>query len=194
MVSSLIVDELQPTATGIRFRSGPLVIDAACSERDRDELLAAGLPGEVAISISLDLVGHSLIPSCFAFASDARRGLFISLTKIKGIGKQSAVAVLDCGEVDDTLRAAVSKDDGYFAPVPGLGKAKIALVIAELTKGYQGMLPEAIEAPVAALVEAREALVSGGAPPLQAELELLAALEAAPTPPKSAEAWLALLS
>lgn len=194
MIRSLRVSDIQPLAKGVTLTVGPLLIEASCSERDAEQLLARELPVEVATLVSFDLVGRDLVASCFAFSDHERRDLYNALTQIKGIGNHSAIAVLDCGEVGDTLRAAASKDSAYFAPVPGLGKAKIALVIDKLASRYQGMLPDPIPSPVQALVEAREALVASGQAADDAELALIEAMKAAPTAPKDAESWLALLS
>lgn len=193
MFRSLTISAADPDGAGLVLHAGPLTVFASCSERDRDVLLEKSFPCQVPIVVNLSVTGHSLIPSCYAFASIQRRDLFQALTEIKGIGTTSALSVLDCGEPSDTLRAAAGEDSAYFAPVPGLGKAKIGLVISKLAQRYAGLLPDPIDAPVSALVEAREALVAAGKNDEEAEIALIRALSEAASTPKTAEAWLQLL-
>lgn len=193
MIYSLKASLISSSSSGIVISASPFSLEALCSERDKEELLEWDYNYEVPVVISWDLNGRSLASSCFAFSNFERRELFIALTNIKGIGKLSALAVLDCGEVSDTLRAVVSNDLNYFSPVPGLGKAKTSLVISKLAAKYKGLLPDAIEAPISALVEAREALVLQGMNADIAEINLIKSLENCASVPKTGEKWLDLL-
>lgn len=193
MLDAFLVDDLEARDGSLVARCGRALLIFEASPRDIDELCSRGFPTEVYTQIEVDLsVPSSATLVALAFSTPDRRRLYRDVVSIKLIGRASALAVLDSGEVRDTLRAVAGADLGYFQSVPGLGKKKAEAVIAGLKVRYQGYLPKAIKAPVLLLVEARDALVGGGEDPAVAEARLLAALEDG-AKPTSAEAWLELL-
>ena len=121
----------------------------------------------------LEIDGDRLArPVLVGFASEERRILYGNLRSLPGIGRRSALAVLDCGENLDILRAVSGADDEFFRQVPGLGAKRIEALIANLRKSYEGALPRPLDVPVAAWVEARDALESEGLSRSEAEEKL----------------------
>jgi Holliday junction resolvasome RuvABC DNA-binding subunit len=178
----------EPTDTGIAVQLGRWQLVFATSTHDRT-LLCDSDECDIYCELEFDLNSGTL--HALAFADEKRRSLYRALRSVPGIGRTSAFAVLDAGEVIDTLRAVAANDGNYFRQVPGLGPKKIAAVIASLGKRYKGSLPRSIPAPVALLVEAREALIQQGFSEGKAE-ELL--LGVADDKIKSAEEWLGRLA
>src|ERR1035437_1114512 len=113
---------------GVCLRCGDITFFAECPHRDTDRLVRE----HDAIPVQLEMADDTMI--LVAFSSSERRKLYRALRAISGIGRRSALLVLDCGEVIDTLRAASGRDHDYFHEVPGLGKARIGAIIAELEK------------------------------------------------------------
>ena len=165
-----------------------------CARRDSehlvhlsaDHLLSAGTTIPVLVELSdetIFLVG---------FSSPDRRELYRALRGVSGIGRRSAILVLDCGEATDTLRAVAGKDVGYFQNVPGLGKAKIGAIFLELAKRYRDTLPAPLPLPVSMWVDARDGLIQTGQTFEASEHLLRNATTAMDTHPASAEELLAL--
>lgn len=111
-------------------------------------------------------------PLLLGFSSERRRDLYLLLRSLSGIGRKSALLVLDCGETVDILRAAAGEDSLFFQQVPGLGKKRIEDLLSNLQKKYKGQLPQRLPVPVTEWVEARTALLRSGIDFRQAE-ELL---------------------
>jgi Holliday junction resolvasome RuvABC DNA-binding subunit len=187
MLDRLRAERAELCEGGVRVAVGPVTLLFTCATRDGSRLATCSEP-ELICQVEFDQDG----PHAICFADEERRGLYRALRSVNGIGRASALAVLDCGEVSDTLRAVTGADNAYFRAVPGLGKTRIAAVLAELGSRYRTALPAPLSVPVGWLVEAREALASGGADAFTAELALLAALRE--QTPDSIEAWLDLLA
>ena len=152
MLDALIADEVTLTETGVAARCDKLVYRVECAQRDAERL--AG--GEATVLTEVEMSDDTVV--LVGFSSEERRRLYRALRAVSGIGRRSALLVLDCGEVIDTLRAVAAKDTSYFRGVPGLGKARIDAVITQLAKRYRGALPNPLPLPVCVWVEARDAL------------------------------------
>jgi hypothetical protein len=202
MLDALIAEEVTATEYGVAARCGPLVYRVECAHRDAERLRALSLatagrerhsllePPSVNISVLVELADETVI--VVGFSSTERRKLYRALRAVAGIGRRSALLVLDCGEVIDTLRAVVGKDSSYFQGVTGLGKARVSAIIIELEKRYKEALPKALPLPVLMWVEARDALLYSGLGPQAAEELLRKAIADLETLPRSAEALLTL--
>jgi Holliday junction resolvasome RuvABC DNA-binding subunit len=154
---------------------GPLVLSLQCSQRDCQELSRRGA-GTVYCHLEVDQAQGHL--RCLAFASEERRTLYMHLRGVPGVGRVSALAVLDTGEVIDVLRAVSGREEEFFSQIPGLGPKRARAVIEHLRRRYSAVLPRALEnASVADFVVAREVLVHRGFPLEQADLLLLEVLE-----------------
>lgn len=188
MIDRLRSDCVRPSAEGVTAQVGPVQLALLCASRDRDRLAEQEGTADVVCELEFDLQQGAL--ELLAFADEERRALYRALRAVSGVGRVTAFAVLDAGEVLDTLRAVAGADSNYFKNVSGLGAKRIASVCEELGRRY-GHLPAAIEAPVAMLVDAREAMIAAGYSALEAENALLG-LARDGKPVKSAEAWLEL--
>lgn len=111
-------------------------------------------------------------PVLIGFASERRRDMYLLLRSLSGIGRKSALLILDCGETVDILRAAAGTDAGFFKQVPGLGQKRIGDLVKSLQKKYGGQLPQALPLPVEEWVEARRALMQSGMNETEAESAL----------------------
>jgi Holliday junction resolvasome RuvABC DNA-binding subunit len=189
MLDQFRADSVQPASGGIAVDVGAYRFLFACSGRDRDHLSQAALPAQVYCQVEFDLQTGTI--HALAFSDEERRDLYRALREISGIGRASAFAVLDAGELLDTLRAVAGDDIPYFKAVPGLGPKKITAVLKALSRRYGGRLPQPVDVSVALLVEARDALLLEGLSAAAAERLLLAALGSGV---KSAEEWVARAS
>lgn len=188
MLDQFLATQLDLAPGGVVAGAGAWRFAFLSSTRDSDQLVDADRPVLIWCELELDLQQGTL--QALAFSSEERRALYRALRAIGGIGRRSAFAVLDAGEVIDTLRAVAGNDTDYFKPVPGLGPKKIAGVLDSLGKRYGGHLPQPLPVSVALLVEARDALVQEGYPIAQAEQMLITALGTLPSPIRTSEAWL----
>lgn len=176
MIDALVADLLYPRAGGLRAVCGPLSLALDCPSNDSERLLADADP---VIWTILEIDGDRVAtPVLVGFASEERRRLYENLRALPGIGRRSALMVLDCGENLDILRAVSAGDKEFFRQVPGLGSKRIDGLIANLRKSYEAALPRPLHVPVAVWVEARSALESRGMPAAEAE-RLLADAEGA---------------
>jgi Holliday junction resolvasome RuvABC DNA-binding subunit len=194
MLDALLVNRIAARTGGIQAWAGGLGLAVACAGRDAQFLLSQACPFELPVELEIVLDGtNSAQMTLLGFASEARRSLYRAVKAVTGIGRESALAVLDSGELPDILRAVASDDQAFFRSVPGLGRKRVEALVEALSARFSSLMPDPIKAPVAALVEARDALVAGGEPDLSAEARLLAALKQAAKPPRTGEQWLALL-
>jgi Holliday junction resolvasome RuvABC DNA-binding subunit len=177
MVDAIAADQIRPLAGGVRAMTGSIVWAVLTSERDAHNLEEANLPAIIFTELETSEDTISLV----GFANEERRDLYRALRQINGIGRRSALMVLDCGEVRDVLRAVVAKEDEFFRHVPGLGKKRIELLIGQLSRAYQGALPRELKISVAVWVEARDGLLSLGIDESAAELFLERAAESDPS-------------
>lgn len=181
MLDALIADDISERPGGVRARCGSLVLSVDCPERDREHLIALEAPA--VIWAQLEARDEEFMIA--GFSSHERRELYRALRRIPGIGRRSALAVLDCGEELDILRAVAAKDAAFFRSVPGLGAKRIGAVIGELASRYEGALPQPLAIPVAWFVEARDGLRAAGVGAEEAERRLARVLSRAR--PSSAE-------
>lgn len=194
MLDALFVDRICAREGGVQAWAGGLGLAVACAGRDVQFLLDQACPFALPVELEIVLDGtNSAQMTLIGFGSEARRSLYRVVKTVTGIGRESALGVLDAGELPDVLRAVASGDKAFFRPVPGLGPKRVDALVEALSTRFSSLMPEPIEAPVAALVEAREALVAAGEGDLAAEARLLAALRTAGRPPRDGEQWLALL-
>jgi Holliday junction resolvasome RuvABC DNA-binding subunit len=174
MLDAVVADQLRLREGGIQAVCGHWVLALDCAGRDAEQLMRLEHPviwTEVTISDeTIILIG---------FADAERRELFRALRRVSGIGRRSALLVLDLGDVLDILRAVAGGDRGYFRGIPGLGDRRIEAVVNELRRRYQRDLPQTLPIPVAVWVEARDALVAGGEDAERAERLLAAVAEPA---------------
>jgi Holliday junction resolvasome RuvABC DNA-binding subunit len=183
MYEAVIAQEITFAPDGVLLRAGHLVYFAECSNRDAERLAAQSGDQTVLCQVELTEEAQHMV----VFASEERRKLYRALRKVSGIGRRSAILVLDCGEVIDTLRAVSGKDSTYFRGVPGMGPKRIEAVVAELEKAYKEAIPHPLPVPVMMWVEARDALMQQGLQVREAELKLRVGMEQATTLPKSSE-------
>jgi Holliday junction resolvasome RuvABC DNA-binding subunit len=170
VIDALLPDIVRPHEDGLRVVFPGYSLAVTCPSRDAEWLL--GQSGEPILTL-VEIDGDRLAtPVLLGFASEGRRRLYRVLRDLPGIGRRSALNVLDCGETTDILRAVSGEDGEFFRQVPGLGNKRIEALIARLRKSYQGSLPEALPVAVREWVEAREALIGSGMSYIEAEEEL----------------------
>lgn len=136
---------------GVVFWTGPVAMKAGCSSRDGERIIETGL-------LYLRMFVNEETALLCAFSDQERRDLFNILLKVKGIGVKTALLVLDLGERSDILRASISEDRAFFREIPGIGKARLALVFSSLQKLPS---PPPTEISVTDWVRARESLGEG---------------------------------
>lgn len=186
VIDALIAESIIAHEGGISVVCGPVIFDVQASSRDIEILEEAEVPCPVYCRMEtsddqIDIVG---------FSHPSRRELYLMLRTVKGIGRRSALMILDCGEVTDTLRAVSGQDENYFSGIPGLGQKRIDLVLTTLGKGYKS-LPNPLPLPVAVWVEARDALLSRGVS--DAESVLMEAISNQENVPETTQALLDLV-
>lgn len=167
-----MIDVLSPPRTALRegglraiWESWALAIEAP--SRDSARIVESDNP---VIWTVVEIEGERPAePLLLGFSSEARKGLYLLLRSLSGIGRKSAFLVLDCGGTTDILRAAAGEDADFFKQVPGLGAKRIADLIGSLQKKYRGNLPQALPVPVREWIEARDALVQSGRSEREAE-------------------------
>lgn len=93
-------------------------------------------------------------PVAFAFATPERRELFFQLLAISGIGVESALLILELGELELILWAVAGEDREFFTAIPGLGPARINALISEIGKRFT--LPEPLPITVNVFAELRQ--------------------------------------
>lgn len=185
VIDALVAESVIAREGGVSVVCGPVIFDVQTSSRDSDSLEAGDMPCPVYCRMETSDDQISLV----GFSHPARRDLYLMLRTVKGIGRRSALMILDCGEVTDTLRAVAGQDEDYFSGIPGLGQKRIAAVLAALGKGYTS-LPNPLPLPVAVWVEARDALSARGV--VDAETVLMEAIASSSETPKTAQDLLAL--
>jgi Holliday junction DNA helicase RuvA len=82
----------------------------------------------------------------FGFADETRRGTFLELLKVEGIGPKAAVKIMGGIGQEDLERALETEDVGRLEAVPGLGKKTAQKMILAL----KGKLTHFTAAPPAA--------------------------------------------
>jgi Holliday junction resolvasome RuvABC DNA-binding subunit len=185
MLDAFTAQQIEPTPDGVLAWVGGFRFAFSSSERDRDQMVSAGGNEPCACEIEFDVENGRIV--ALAFASVERRALYRELRLITGIGRVTALAVLNAGGLLDTLRAVAGEDAAYFKPVPNLGPKRIATVLGELRRHYLSQLPRPLDMPVGLLVEARDALVASGQDAFEAEQVLLGCWR---TTIRTAEQWL----
>jgi len=188
VIDALIVDSVINRPHGVVVSCGPVLFDIEASGRDSDALEDKELPCPVYCRVELSDDKASLV----GFSDPDRRELYLTLRTVKGIGRRSALMILDCGEVRDTLRAVAGDDHDYFSGIPGLGAKRIDAVLTKLGKGYHHSLPNPLPLPVSCWVEARDSLLSEGKE--NAEEILINAVSGLSEVPQTASELLALAS
>jgi Holliday junction DNA helicase RuvA len=121
----------------------------------------------------------------FGFTTAEERTMFDRLVAVSGVGPRLALAVLTTFTTSQLYSIVMAEDDKNMATVPGVGKKTAKRLILELKSVFakdKGFVPVDIGAvPVAAaasarsssaLDECREALLSMGFSPQEAELAL----------------------
>lgn len=121
----------------------------------------------------------------FGFTTAEERTMFDRLVAVSGVGPRLALAVLSTFTTSQLYSLVMAEDDKNMATVPGVGKKTAKRLILELKSVFakdKGFVPVDIGAvPVAAaasarsssaLDECREALLSMGFSPQEAELAL----------------------
>lgn len=121
----------------------------------------------------------------FGFTTAEERTMFDRLVAVSGVGPRLALAVLSTFTTSQLYSIVMAEDDKNMATVPGVGKKTAKRLILELKSVFakdKGFVPVDIGAvPVAAaasarsssaLDECREALLSMGFSPQEAELAL----------------------
>lgn len=128
----------------------------------------------------LELVVRDDALDLYGFATSDEKRLFTELTRVNGVGPQSALAILSALAVKDFLRAVEAGDIKSICMARGVGRKLAQRVILEL-KGALAMEEESAPAtPHAA--EAEEALVALGYSRREARTRLQKACEKGDTP------------
>jgi Holliday junction resolvasome RuvABC DNA-binding subunit len=99
-------------------------------------------------------------PEMIGFSDSDSRELYEALRRISGIGRKSALAALESGSWQDTLRAVAARDERWLCDLPGIGKAKAATIVKHLTSKYGSALPAPLPVPLRDWIAAREDLMS----------------------------------
>jgi len=89
----------------------------------------------------------------YGFASDERRGTFLELLKVEGIGPKAAVKIMGGIGQEELEQALETEDLARLEAVPGLGKKTAQKMILAL-KGRLAMAKAVPETPYGDLVEA----------------------------------------
>lgn len=152
MLDSFTTEAVEASERGVIARVGVFAFDVECSERDAGRLEAGS---RIYCQMETDDGDFHLV----GFASDSRRALYRALRRVSGVGRRSALVVLDCGEVIDILRAVAGGDGAFFRSVPGVGEKRICAIIKELEKRFRGGLPSPIPVAVSDWITARDAIL-----------------------------------
>lgn len=166
MIAAVFGEKLIAVEDGLQVVSGTLVYHILCSNRCSYQLRAlhaqnaqgTELGQPVAISTRMEVDDSSIV--LVGFSTRQRKDLYEKLRSVPGIGRSSALAILDCGEEIDTLRAISSSDVAYFKEVPRLGIKKIETLIETFQRKHSGALPAEISVPVRQWVIARDQLIA----------------------------------
>lgn len=178
MIDALVADAVFARPGGLRASCDHLCLAVEAPERDAAQLLESEADQVVVFTV-LEIEGDRISePVLVGFASEERRELYRVLRSLPGIGRRSALNVLDCGDKLDILRAVSGSDRDFFRAVPGLGPKRIAAVIETLATHYEGALPEPLPIAVTDWVQLREALVAAGDSPAEAERRMWAEIDA----------------
>lgn len=160
MIDAVMIDDASAAPGGVSGRMGAFWLHLHTSGRDAERILAHTGPVRVDTQMEFDVTSGEL--TLYGFASPEGKVLYQALRGVKGIGAQTAMAVLDAGEPVDVLRAVAASDVRFLTRVPGLGPARAKLLVAALRDRYGAVLPQPLPVDTAAWVEARETLISGG--------------------------------
>ena len=153
----------------------------------RAQALLLGMPAPqrvlIEVQIAMNATGASGRFVAYGFADEVERLLFRSACTTRGVGPETALALLEAGEALDIARAVAADEVGFFTRVPGLGPKRAATLITQLRLLLGDTLPATLPVPVHSWVEARDALLARGADPSGAEAALhAAAAQGARTP------------
>lgn len=177
VIDALVADAIYPREGGLRVSCGHMSLAIECSERDAEAALALD-PDAIVIFTVFEIDGDRIsTPVLVGAVSETRRELYQVLRELRGIGRRSALNILDCGEKVDILRAVAGDDREFFAAVPGLGPKRIAALAETLARHYDGAMPKPLPIPVSDWVTIRDALITAGMSWEVAETEIAAALE-----------------
>jgi Holliday junction DNA helicase RuvA len=139
-------NSIRGTITGksedtLRLLTGGIEWDITVPRTDLDSLPAGGEEGQ----IFTWLYHREDQMRLFGFADEVRRGTFLELIKVDGIGPRQAVKIMGGIAQDELQRALDGEDIGRLEMVPGLGKKTAQKMILTL-KGKlatQGVRPKA---------------------------------------------------
>ena len=107
----------------------------------------------------------------YGFAEPAERELFVQLLGVSGVGPKVALAIVSGSPPGELRRAIALEDTARFQAIPGIGKKTAQRVVLEL-KEKLGIDADVFEPRREGELEAREALVSLGFSPAEADLAL----------------------
>lgn len=170
MLDVIAPPKVYPREGGLRASWGSWALAVEVPRLDSEKIAAMEEP---VIWTVVEIDGERLAhPILLGFVSERRRDMYLLLRSLSGIGRKSALLVLDCGQTVDILRAAAGNDSSFFKQVPGLGQKRIGDLIQSLQKQYGGQLPQALPLPVEEWIEARHALVQSGMSETEAEAAL----------------------
>jgi Holliday junction resolvasome RuvABC DNA-binding subunit len=167
MIDAFVADKVYPTSDGIRAQIGPLSLLVQSPSRDAEKISTKDNP---VIFTVLEIEGERIsTPVLVGLATERRRSLYKILRGLKGIGRRSALMVLDTGETIDILRSVAGKDPSLFRTVPGLGAKRIEAIFETLEAAYEGSLPKPLPLSLTVWVEVRDALCQNGCSEEEAE-------------------------
>lgn len=178
MISSIRPASIDTSEVGVILANlGLMTLEINASFRDQN---AISEMDETVRSICISTELDNEVPVLVGFSSTERKDFYRALRKIKGVGRQSALKVLDCGSVADTLRAVAAKDTTYFQEVPGIGAKRIEQVLLKLGTQYREVLPTPVTCTTSVWVAVRDAMVGSGMDEYEAEMRLMDALSDVP--------------
>ena len=187
---------VQLTGTLVEVMPSSVVIDVGgvgyelgVSALTVSQLPAAGSSG---VTLLTRMIVREDAQELYGFASREERALFDRLRAISGVGPKLALATLSTFSPAQLASVVVAQDVGRMAAVPGVGRKKASRLLVELSdvfskdaelRGLVGLsapddaLPQGAQQ-AGVVAEARDALLSMGFSPQEAELALEGADEA----------------
>lgn len=104
------------------------------------------LEGELVVGEEVRLHIHTSVRedaiTLFGFPSTGQRDIFLSLTKVKGIGPKLSMAVIGSTTPAELVTAVSAGDVKRLTHIPGLGKKTAERILVELQETFGRLVPE----------------------------------------------------
>jgi len=117
--------------------------------------------------LNCQLVVREDSQTLYGFFMPEEKSMFAKLISVSGIGPKVALAILSAMSVSELATAIISRDEGAFVKVPGVGKKTAARLIIDLAEKIEtseaiSLADVAAGSPADKETEAASALVSLG--------------------------------